>query len=97
MTPAGRKRQAAAKRKYWAARRAKSPVVNKAQGFALHSRRVWTIVAAIGKNGGSAIYVPYPDEGHGLVRLANNQDFLARAVRLLAENLGGRYEPTKQE
>lgn len=55
------------------------------------------IVAAIEKNGGSVIYVLYPDEGHGFVRPANNQDFLARVERFLAEQLGGRYEPANGE
>ena len=55
------------------------------------------IVAAIEKNGGSVIYVLYPDEGHGFVRPANNQDFLARVERFLAEHLGGRYEPMNGE
>ncbi len=55
------------------------------------------IVAAIEKNEGSAIYVLYPDEGHGLVRPENNQDFMARAERFLAEHLGGRYESVEGE
>jgi dipeptidyl aminopeptidase/acylaminoacyl peptidase len=36
------------------------------------------IVAVIEKNGGSVIYVRYPDKGHGLVRPTNNQDFMGR-------------------
>ncbi len=55
------------------------------------------IVAAIEKNGGSVIYVLYPDEGHAFVRPANIQDFLARVEKFLAERLGGRYEPTNGE
>jgi dipeptidyl aminopeptidase/acylaminoacyl peptidase len=55
------------------------------------------IVEAIEKNGGSTIYVLYPDEGHGLARPENNQDFMARAERFLAEHLGGRYEPVEGE
>jgi dipeptidyl aminopeptidase/acylaminoacyl peptidase len=55
------------------------------------------IVAAIEKNGGSVIYVLYPDEGHAFVRPANIQDFLARVEKFLAEHLGGRYEPTNGE
>jgi dipeptidyl aminopeptidase/acylaminoacyl peptidase len=53
------------------------------------------IVAAIEKNGGTATYVLYPDEGHGFVRPANRIDFLARVERFLAEHLGGRYEPMR--
>jgi dipeptidyl aminopeptidase/acylaminoacyl peptidase len=55
------------------------------------------IVATIEKNGGSAIYVLYPDEGHVLVRPANNQDFMARVEKFLAEHLGGRCEPMNGE
>jgi len=54
-------------------------------------------VAAIETNGGAATYVLYSDEGHGLVRLANSQDFLARVERFLAEHLGGRCEPMEGE
>jgi dipeptidyl aminopeptidase/acylaminoacyl peptidase len=55
------------------------------------------IVAAIEKNGGSATYVLYPDEGHGFARPENNIDFMARVERFLAEHLGGRFEPMAEE
>ena len=55
------------------------------------------IVAAIEKNGGTATYVLYSDEGHGIARPANNMDFLARVEKFLAEHLGGRYEPMNCE
>ncbi len=55
------------------------------------------IVAAIEKSGGTATYVLYPDEGHGLVRPANQMDFLARVETFLAEQLGGRYQPMNGE
>jgi dipeptidyl aminopeptidase/acylaminoacyl peptidase len=55
------------------------------------------IVAAIEKNGGTATYVLYSDEGHGITRPANNMDFLARVEKFLAEHLGGRYEPMRGE
>jgi dipeptidyl aminopeptidase/acylaminoacyl peptidase len=55
------------------------------------------IVDAIEKSGGSATYILYPDEGHGLVRRENNKDFMARAEKFLAEHLGGRYEPMEGE
>ncbi len=55
------------------------------------------MVAAIEKNGRSVIYVQYPDEGHVLVRPANNQDFMTRVEKFLAEHLGGRYEPLEDE
>jgi dipeptidyl aminopeptidase/acylaminoacyl peptidase len=51
------------------------------------------IVAAIKKNGGTATYVLYPDEGHGFVQAPNRMDFMARVERFLAKHLGGRYEP----
>jgi hypothetical protein len=41
--------------------------------------------------------VLYPDEGHVLVRPANNQDFMARVERFLADHLGGRCEPMSGE
>ena len=51
------------------------------------------IVSAIEKNRGSAIYVVYPDEGHGFARPPNRMDFNARAEQFLAAHLGGRAEP----
>ncbi|HEV8324688.1 MAG TPA: S9 family peptidase [Myxococcota bacterium] len=53
------------------------------------------IVEAITKNKGKAVYVLYPDEGHGFARPENRIDFNARAEAFLAENLGGRAEPLK--
>ena len=53
------------------------------------------IVDAIEKHRGSALYVLYTDEGHGFVRPENQIDFIARAEKFLADNLGGRYEPMK--
>ncbi|MFZ1887738.1 MAG: hypothetical protein WAU33_06885 [Candidatus Binataceae bacterium] len=50
-------------------------------------------MAAIEKNGGTATYVLYPDEGHGFIQTPNRIDFMARVERFLAEHLGGRYEP----
>ena len=50
-------------------------------------------MAAIETNGGAATYVLYSDEGHGLVRPGNSQDFFARVEQFLAEHLGGRHEP----
>ena len=50
------------------------------------------IVAAIEKNRGRAVYVLYPDEGHGFARPENRIDFFARAEAFLAEHLGGRAE-----
>ena len=55
------------------------------------------IVAVIEKNGGTATYVLYSDEGHGITRPVNRMDFLARVERFLAENLDGRYEPMNGE
>ncbi|MBX3747835.1 MAG: S9 family peptidase [Verrucomicrobiae bacterium] len=51
------------------------------------------IVAAIEKNGGSVVYVLYPDEGHGFARPENRLDFQGREEQFLARHLGGRYEP----
>jgi dipeptidyl aminopeptidase/acylaminoacyl peptidase len=53
------------------------------------------IVAALEKNGQHAVYVLYPDEGHGFARPENRIDFFARAEKFLSEQLGGRYEPLK--
>ena len=50
------------------------------------------IVAAMAKNGQHGTYVVYTDEGHGFARPENRLDFQARAEKLLADNLGGRYE-----
>jgi len=55
------------------------------------------IVAAVEKNGGRAVYVLYPDEGHGFQRPENRMDFFARADGFLAECLGGRAEPMAGE
>jgi hypothetical protein len=51
------------------------------------------IVDAVAKHGGIAIYVLYPDEGHGFARPANRLDFIARTEKFLADNLHGRYQP----
>jgi len=64
---------------------ANDPRVNKAESE--------QIVAAIEKKGGQAIYVLYPDEGHGFARPENRIDFNARAEEFLARYLGGRFEP----
>ena len=50
------------------------------------------IVAAIEKNGGSVIYVLYPDEGHEFARAENRVDFYARTEAFLGKYLGGRVE-----
>lgn len=42
-------------------------------------------------------YVPYHDQGHGLVRPANNQDFMGRVEKVLAEHLSGRRQPIEGE
>jgi dipeptidyl aminopeptidase/acylaminoacyl peptidase len=55
------------------------------------------IVAAIEKNRGQAIYVLYPDEGHGFARPENRIDFTAREEKFLAEHLGGRFEPMQAD
>ncbi len=55
------------------------------------------IVAAIEKNGGTATYVLYSDEGHGITRPANRMDFMARVEKFLAEHLSGRCEPMEGE
>ncbi len=55
------------------------------------------IVAAIEKNKGSAVYVLYPDEGHGFARPENRLDFNARTEQFLAAHLGGRLEPLKAD
>ncbi len=55
------------------------------------------IVDAIAKHDGAAVYVLYPDEGHGLARPENRLDFYARMEKFLADNLGGRYEPMTEE
>jgi dipeptidyl aminopeptidase/acylaminoacyl peptidase len=55
------------------------------------------IVAAIEKNRGQAIYVLYPDEGHGFARPENRIDFQAREEKFLAEHLGGRFEPMQAD
>jgi dipeptidyl aminopeptidase/acylaminoacyl peptidase len=50
------------------------------------------LVGAVEKSHGRAVYVVYPDEGHGLARAENRLDFYARAEAFLAELLGGRAE-----
>jgi dipeptidyl aminopeptidase/acylaminoacyl peptidase len=51
------------------------------------------IVSAIERNKGNAVYVVYPDEGHGFARPENRTDFNARAEAFLGTHLGGRVEP----
>jgi dipeptidyl aminopeptidase/acylaminoacyl peptidase len=51
------------------------------------------IVAAMTAKGISAIYVVYPDEGHGFARPENDLAFKAIMEAFLAGYLGGRAEP----
>jgi acylaminoacyl-peptidase len=51
------------------------------------------IVAAMTAKGISAIYVVYPDEGHGFARPENDLAFKAIMEAFLARHLGGRAEP----
>jgi len=51
------------------------------------------IVDVMQKNGVAVTYVLYPDEGHGLMRTANNFSFWAVGEVFLAECLGGRSMP----
>jgi dipeptidyl aminopeptidase/acylaminoacyl peptidase len=53
------------------------------------------IVDAIRRNGGSVVYVVYPDEGHGFARPENQMDSQARIEAFLSRYLGGRSEPLK--
>jgi dipeptidyl aminopeptidase/acylaminoacyl peptidase len=51
------------------------------------------VVAAIAKKEGQVTYVVYSDEGHGFGRPPNRLDFEAREEKILADHLGGRYQP----
>ena len=51
------------------------------------------IVDTIRKNGGSAAFVIYSDEGHGFDRPENIQDFNGRMEEFLHKCIGGRFEP----
>jgi hypothetical protein len=64
---------------------------------ASHKSESEHIAAAIEKNGRTATYVLYPNEGHVLSRQANRMDFIARAENFLAEHLGGRCGPMEGE
>jgi dipeptidyl aminopeptidase/acylaminoacyl peptidase len=44
-----------------------------------------------------AIYLKYPDEGHGLAKYANDMCCLAYCEKLLADVLGGKYEPISED
>jgi len=44
-----------------------------------------------------AIYLRFPDEGHGLSKFANEMTCLAYCEKLLADVLGGKYEPISEE
>jgi dipeptidyl aminopeptidase/acylaminoacyl peptidase len=52
-----------------------------------------SVVAAMEKSGVAVTYALYPDEGHGLLRDANNFSFWAIGEAFLAQCLGGRSEP----
>jgi dipeptidyl aminopeptidase/acylaminoacyl peptidase len=52
------------------------------------------IIAALHRRGVPHTYLPYPDEGHGLVKPANRRHFYAAVERFLATHCGGRAEPT---
>lgn len=55
------------------------------------------IVSALQASGRPVTYVLYPDEGHGLARPENRQDFAARVERFFSTCLGTRAEPLKGE
>jgi dipeptidyl aminopeptidase/acylaminoacyl peptidase len=55
------------------------------------------ILTVLDRAGRQAIYVLYPDEGHGFVRPENRIDFNGRTEAFLAEHLGGRSEPLLAE
>ncbi len=78
----------------FAARTIKAPLLLAQGGKDQRAKAAETeqVVAAVEKNRGRAVYVVYPDEGHGLARLENRVDFYARAEAFLAEHLGGRAE-----
>jgi dipeptidyl aminopeptidase/acylaminoacyl peptidase len=54
------------------------------------------IVATMRKNKKEAVYVVYPDEGHGIGRPRNMVDLMGRLDVFLAQHLGGRCEPWKK-
>jgi dipeptidyl aminopeptidase/acylaminoacyl peptidase len=51
------------------------------------------IVAAVKQKGVPAVYVSYPDEGHGFHKEANVKSYMTITEFFLAEIMGGRREP----
>ena len=52
-----------------------------------------SIVAAMQARNIPAIYVVYPDEGHGFAKPANRLSYIAMTEAFLAQHLGGAFEP----
>lgn len=42
-------------------------------------------------------YLSYPDEGHGIAKMANEMVYLAYCEKFFADILGGKYEPISEE
>lgn len=55
------------------------------------------IVGAMQEKDIPVTYVLYPDEGHGFARPENRLSFFAVTEAFLAQHLGGRYEPIKDD
>ena len=55
------------------------------------------IVKAMQDRDIAVTYALYPDEGHGFVRPENNLSFFAISEAFLAQHLGGRFEPVRDD
>ncbi len=52
---------------------------------------------ALKEAGKTVEYMEFPDEGHGFARPENRLKFFAAAEKFLADHLGGRFEPEKEQ
>lgn len=58
------------------------------------SRQIYDSMKKYGKK---AMYILFPDEGHGLAKFPNNLLFLDHAERFLSQHLGGTYHPLSRD
>ena len=49
------------------------------------------------RNGKTATYIAFPDEGHRIAKFPNKLFFLDQSEKFLSEHLGGKYHPVAQE
>jgi dipeptidyl aminopeptidase/acylaminoacyl peptidase len=72
-------------------------IVQGANDVRVPTREAEQVVAAMQKAGVHVTFLLYPDEGHGIIRTANNRSFLAISEVFFGQCLGGWYSTLSRE